>query len=58
MNCPTHHVELEIEIQTYDYHDPSDYYGHGQHEEKILVCPFYEECEVCEPYEEGGLYED
>lgn len=32
------HEELDVEDAVYDYHDPGDYYGHGQREFQVYVC--------------------
>lgn len=42
-------TEMELVETVTDYYDPSDYNGHGQRVEKVLVCP---KCEYTEIYEE------
>lgn len=40
MECPNcNQCELEPQVVVTDSQDPSDYLGHAQTEETILVCP-------------------
>ena len=47
MECEICETEMELINTTHDYHDPGDYYGHGQTEETVWACP---KCNYTQPY--------